>query len=149
MKVNTTGYVSLKSLRDNIERLNHETQSQYWRLPGRSLHAAPLIGFENVRPYKSAVEPASFRGERVGTPFPLLMCLRTHFEPFSRQNSTELQDFVFTISYFFPREEVIPQDSRSGRGATTVPHLTHGQSPPPLVLGPFPRSLPACLLFHI
>ena len=40
----------------------------------------------------------SFReGERVGTPFPLLKCLRTyygrHCEPFSDQKCTRLQDF--------------------------------------------------------
>jgi len=53
-----------------------------------------------------AVGSGSFRGERVGTPFPLLKCLRTHygrhFEPFSGQKCTRLQDFAYTTSSFFP-----------------------------------------------
>jgi len=44
----------------------------------------------------------SFRGERVGTSFPLLKCLETHCEPFSGQKYNQIARFcIYNLKNFW------------------------------------------------
>ena len=64
----------------------------------------------------------SFRGERVGTLFPLLKCLRTHYgrhcEPFSSQKRTRLQNVAYEISFSLAPPPA-PTPSRRGGGGSS------------------------------
>jgi len=75
-------------------------------------------------------------GERVGTPFPLLKCLRTHYgrdcDPFSGQKCTRLQDFAYIQSQHFPSGDT-PDPAETPHGQVLGP-----RHPCPLSSSAFP-----------
>jgi len=83
----------------------------------------------------------SFQGERVGTTFPLLKCLRMQYgrncELFSTQKCTGLQYFAYTISKFFQGDSDTPGPPQMRPGARTqTPILAYSPAFPLFLLVP-------------